>query len=201
MRRVDQLELLEGAAEAIRLLNESGVRVVVVTNQAAIGRGLLTEAGLDEIHVALDALLAQHGARVDAVYSCPHHPSEGIGAYRVDCSCRKPRPGLLQRAAFDLNVDLESAFMIGDKRSDLEAGRAVGCSTVLVRTGYGRETESELEREEPSGVVHVEERVDHTTAEERAQQSRHATQVSRPLADHVANNLLEAAQWILAQRS
>lgn len=198
LRRVDQLELLDGAAEAIRLLNEHGARVVVVTNQAAIGRGLLNEAGLDDIHAALDAVLAQHGARIDAVYSCPHHPTEAIGAYRVECSCRKPRPGSLQRAALELGVELEGAFMIGDKRSDLEAGRAVGCRTILVRTGYGQDTESELRQEDVIAVVPAHEHANRETTEEP---SRHATPLMRPLADHVANNLLEAVQWILAQRS
>ena len=144
LSRVEQVELLEGAAEAIRLLNGSGFKVVVVTNQGAVARGILPESRLGEIHAALTTLLARAGAAVDAIYYCPHHPTEGVGGLRRDCGCRKPRPGALQQAARDLGLDLERSFLIGDQASDVEAGRAAGCRTVLVRTGYGAETESKL---------------------------------------------------------
>jgi len=144
LNRVEQLELLTGAAEAIRRLNAAGFAVVVVTNQAAVARGLLSEAGLTEIHAALATLLAAAGARLDAIYYCPHHPTAGAGALGVDCSCRKPKAGALHRAARELGVDLGRSFLVGDQRSDLEAGRAAGCRTLLVRTGYGAETETAL---------------------------------------------------------
>jgi D-glycero-D-manno-heptose 1,7-bisphosphate phosphatase len=144
LNQVEQVELLEGAAEAIRLLNGSGFKVVVVTNQGAVARGLLPESRLAEIHAALVALLARSGAAVDAIYYCPHHPTEGVGDMRRDCGCRKPRPGALQQAAGDLGLDLECSFLVGDQASDVEAGRAAGCRTVLVRTGYGAKTETEL---------------------------------------------------------
>ncbi len=178
LHRSEHMELLDGAARAIRHLNEAGVRVVVVTNQSTVARGLLTESGLDGIHAAMRAQLEAHGAYVDAIYACPHHPTEGVGAYRIECGCRKPRTGTLERAARDLNLDLGCAFMVGDKRSDLEAGRAAGCRTVLVRTGYGSAEETQLR----------------TALHARSEQP------TTPLADHVADNLLEAVQWILAQR-
>lgn len=170
LRRVDELELLDGAAEAIRLFNRSAIKVVVVTNQAGIARGFLSEERLEEIHQGLRAMLARQGAYVDAIYYCPHHPTEGLGRYRLDCVCRKPRPGSLHRAADEMGLDLSHSYLVGDKSSDMEAGRAAGCRTVLVRTGYGVATEAVL-------------------------------QASRRQPDHVAVNLLEAAQWILSQRN
>ncbi|HZL86624.1 MAG TPA: HAD family hydrolase [Candidatus Krumholzibacteria bacterium] len=144
LRCVEDLELLVGASEGIRMLNRAGLRVVVITNQAAIARGLLSEEKLAEIHQELQALLAREGAFVDAIYYCPHHPTEGFGRYRQSCSCRKPQSGSLQRAANELGLDLSQSYCVGDKESDLEAGHALGCRTILVRTGYGLATEAQL---------------------------------------------------------
>jgi len=145
LRRVEELVLLDGASEGIRLLNRAGLRVIVVTNQAAVARGLLSEARLAEIHAELQGMLAREGAYVDAIYYCPHHPSEGFGRYRQQCDCRKPRTGSLVRAAVDLGLDLSQSFCVGDKKSDLDAGRAAGCRTILVRTGYGFATQAQLD--------------------------------------------------------
>jgi len=145
LRRIDELELLRGSAEAIRLFNRAGLKVIVVTNQAGIARGLLSEERLDEIHRSLRAMLAREGAYVDAIYYCPHHPTEGFGRYRLDCVCRKPRPGALHRAADELGLNLSRSCFVGDKSSDIEAGRAAGCRTILVRTGYGMATEAVLQ--------------------------------------------------------
>ena len=144
LRCVEELELLAGASAGIRMLNRAGLRVVVITNQAAVARGLLSEEKLAEIHQELQALLAREGAFVDAIYYCPHHPTEGFGRYRQTCACRKPQPGALQRAANELGLDLSQSYCVGDKGSDLEAGHALGCRTVLVRTGYGLTTEAQL---------------------------------------------------------
>ncbi len=197
LRRIDDFELLDGAAEAIRLLNERQLRVVVVTNQAAIGRGLLSEEGLDDIHATMHEQLGLHGAHVDSIYYCPHHPTKGVGDYRVDCECRKPRTGSLRRAAQELGLDLTQSFIVGDKRSDLEAGRAAGCRTVLVRTGYGREAEVEVCRKLASRSLKT-----ITTPSPEVRSTDRAlppNETNGALADHVADNILEAAQWILAQ--
>lgn len=192
LNRVEDFELLDGAAQAIRLLNEAGVRVVVVTNQAAVGRGLLSERGLNDIHASMEQQLHEHGAHVDSIYSCPHHPTAGIGVYGVECTCRKPRPGSLERAARELGLDLERSFIVGDKQSDLDAGASVGCKTVLVRTGYGREVEEQFEHSTTT------ESHDAVSASSNKTAVKPARNDGR-LADHIANNLLEAAQWILAE--
>jgi D-glycero-D-manno-heptose 1,7-bisphosphate phosphatase len=136
-----QLRLLPRAAAAIRRLNEAGIAVVLTTNQSGIARGLLTEAGLAGIHALLQRRLARHGARLDAIYYCPHHPESGARPYRRRCRCRKPAPGMLRRAARDLNLALDRSYAIGDSPRDVDAGRRVGCRTALVRTGHGRDAE------------------------------------------------------------
>src|SRR5918999_1621312 len=128
----DLLCLIPGAAEAIRLLNEADCLAIVVSNQSGVGRGYFSTATVEAIHQQLAKQLAIHGAYVDAIYYCPHHPSEG-------CNCRKPKTGMLVRAARDYGIDMHRAFVVGDKVSDLDAGRQVGCKTVLVLTGYGEQ--------------------------------------------------------------
>jgi D-glycero-D-manno-heptose 1,7-bisphosphate phosphatase len=135
----EQVRLIPGAAEAVRRVNEAGVLVVVVTNQAGVARGYFPESRVAEVHAHLSALLAERGAKIDAYYHCPHHPTEGVGAYRVACDCRKPKPGLLLTAAREMGIDLARSWMIGDKLCDAKAGEAAGCHTLLVRTGHGRD--------------------------------------------------------------
>jgi len=109
-----------------------------------VARGLCTEADVATIHATLAKQVQQQGARIDRFYYCPHHPSEGQGAYRIVCDCRKPSAGLLHRAADDLSLSLAHSIMVGDKASDLEAGWEAGCYTVLVLTGYGFQTQVQL---------------------------------------------------------
>jgi D-glycero-D-manno-heptose 1,7-bisphosphate phosphatase len=133
----DRVRLLPGAVEAVRALNEGGVPVFVITNQSGVARGLLTEERLAAIHARLAALLAKGGARVDAVYYCPHHPSEGSGPYRRECECRKPSPGMLRRAADEHGLDLARSFVVGDQPADVETARRAGAQAVTVLTGWG----------------------------------------------------------------
>jgi D-glycero-D-manno-heptose 1,7-bisphosphate phosphatase len=129
----EELELIPGAAQAIARLNALSLPAVVVTNQAGVARGYFSLERVGEIHRALERLLeAEAGARLDAVYVCPHHPSAGDR-----CSCRKPEPGLLLAAAREHGLDLARSFLVGDKASDIDAGRRAGCATILVQTGYG----------------------------------------------------------------
>ena len=125
MRSPEQFELLPGAAEGIKLLNELGLKVIIATNQSGIARGYFTEADLERIHQRMLKELAERGARIDAIYFCPHHPDE-------NCPCRKPRIGMLERAAEDLGLELRDCFIVGDKKLDIEAGRNAGCKSVLV---------------------------------------------------------------------
>lgn len=141
LARAEQVRLLSDADRAIRMWNDSGVRVIVVTNQAGVARGYFPESRVAEIHERLVELLAEAGARVDAFYYCPHHPVEGREPYRMDCACRKPKPGMLRSAARDWNLDLSRSWMIGDKACDARAGAAAGCRTILVRTGHGARLE------------------------------------------------------------
>jgi D-glycero-D-manno-heptose 1,7-bisphosphate phosphatase len=156
-----QVELIPGSAKAIKLFNELGLKVIVITNQSALARGFFTEQVLDAIHERMNRTLEKEGAHIDAIYFCPHHPDD-------KCGCRKPAPGLVIRSAKDNGIDLEHSFMVGDKMDDVEAGKASGCKGILVLTGYG------------SGELALRDKW-------------HA------VPDHIADNLLGAAEWIEKQ--
>ncbi|MDQ1560460.1 MAG: D-glycero-D-manno-heptose 1,7-bisphosphate phosphatase, partial [Pyrinomonadaceae bacterium] len=126
------------AAEAIKRLNEAGWLAVLVTNQAGVARGYFTEDVIGAVHTLLAQELERGGARLDAIYYCPHHPSVGEPPYRFDCDCRKPRPGLIRRAAADLDIDLATSWMVGDRYGDTELARNAGTRAALVLSGYGR---------------------------------------------------------------
>jgi D-glycero-D-manno-heptose 1,7-bisphosphate phosphatase len=135
--RLDQLDLISRCAEAIRLLNENGFTVIIASNQAGVARGYYREEDTLLFNQALKEKIAKKGAHIDAIYYCPHHPEATIERYRVDCNCRKPKPGMLARAEKELNVDLKQSFIIGDKLSDIQTGKGAGCKTIMVRTGHG----------------------------------------------------------------
>lgn len=135
--RVEDVVLLPTVGETIARMNSLGVPVVVATNQAGVARGYFSESSVHAVHERIDELLKPFNAHIDRYEYCPNHPTEGLGAYRVDCGARKPQPGMLTRAAAALQIDLDCSCMIGDRRGDLEAGFRAGCATALVRTGYG----------------------------------------------------------------
>ena len=135
------LELLPGVAEALRRLKAAGYLLCVVTNQSGVARGMFDEDRLAEIHSRLRELLAAEGVELDWIGYCPHHPSEGRPAYRADCSCRKPRSGMLLEAAARLEVSLERSWCIGDSLRDLTSGERLGVHGLLVRTGKGADQE------------------------------------------------------------
>ena len=164
-----RLRLLPRSGAAVRRLNAAGVAVVVVTNQAGIARGYFSPEVLAAVNAAMVSQLKDEGAHVDGVYVCPHHPTEGEPPYRMVCDCRKPRPGLLLRAATELGLDLERSTLVGDKGSDLVAARAVGARSVLVLTGYGL---GEWEYRRSALPVQP---------------------------DHVAEDLLGAADWVIKE--
>lgn len=137
LRNIDEFELIEGVSEAIKLINQSGYLAIVVTNQPVIARGEVTWEELNEIHKKMETLLGKDGAYIDGIYICPHHPDKGFEGerpeYKFDCDCRKPKPGLLLRAAKEFNIDLSQSIMIGDSENDMLSGENAGCKrTVLV---------------------------------------------------------------------
>ena len=170
VNHVSRIRLLPRTGEAVRRLNQVGVPAVMVTNQAGIARGYFSEDVLHAVNAEMVRQLAAQGARLDGLYVCTHHPHEGRPPYRAECDCRKPKPGLLQRAARELDLDLAASVMVGDRISDVAVGQAVGAAGVLVLTGYGR---GEWEHQRHEWTV-------------------------KP--DHVAEDLLDAVAWALAER-
>lgn len=128
----EQFKLIPGAAEAIRLFNELGFKVIVVSNQPAVAKGKMTMELFEEVKAKMRILLAEAGARIDGEYYCLHHPEAKLPELRVHCDCRKPKPGLLIKAAKDFDLNLGECYMIGDGITDVMAGQAVGCKTVLI---------------------------------------------------------------------
>jgi D-glycero-D-manno-heptose 1,7-bisphosphate phosphatase len=164
---ISQFRLFDFAAQSIKMINDAGWYAVIITNQAGIARGQYTEAFLRHLHAEMESSLRQRGARLDAIYYCPHHPDFGVPPYRQDCNCRKPKPGLIDKASRDLSLDLKECYVIGDRIRDVETGHAAGARSVMVMTGYGREE----------------------YADQRMALTRQP--------DHVCENLLEAVRWIL----
>jgi D-glycero-D-manno-heptose 1,7-bisphosphate phosphatase len=141
LTQVDRLRLFPGAGAAVRKLHALGYPVVVVTNQSAVARGMVSLAGLEEIHSTLRSRLGQEGGTLDGLYLCPHHPEAVLPEWRQDCDCRKPRPGMLVRAARELGLALDArSVLVGDQQTDLECARQAGISALLVRTGKGERT-------------------------------------------------------------
>jgi|SRR5215510_12744657 len=167
--QLSQLRLYNFAAESIKLINEAGRHAIVITNQSGIARGLFNEEFLLRLHGWMESLLSNEGARIDAFYFCPHHPEYGEPPYRQDCDCRKPKSGMIRRAARDFNLDLKECYVIGDRYRDVEMAHAAGAHGLMVLTGYGR-TEY---------------------------LSEHDSWPQQP--EHVAENLLEAVKWILRE--
>ena len=132
LRDPGKIEILPRVCDAIHALNEKNIPVIIITNQSGIARGILNEERLSEIHLNLLRLLAEQGARIDAIYYCPHHPEGTVDEYTHACSCRKPEPGLLLQAAKDFCLDLSSCYMIGDKPIDVETIHRVGGSGILL---------------------------------------------------------------------
>ncbi len=174
--RIGKLQLIPGAAEAIRRINESGMKAVVVTNQSGVARGYFEESFVAEIHARLREILQAEGASIDAFYFCPHHPREGRPDYLKVCDCRKPAPGMLLRAAAELGIAPGDSYIVGDTLGDIEAGMRAGCRAVLVRTGYGEESVNLLAAGPQSG----------------------GGETVRP--EHIAADLREAVAWILEDR-
>lgn len=138
VNHLSRYRLLPKSLDAIRLANEAGFLTVVTTNQSGVARGYFSESLVNDVHARLSAWAEQAGARLDAIYYCPHHPKEGRPPFLADCDCRKPKPGMIRRAAREHGIDLSRSYVIGDSWVDMMAGRAAGIPGILVLTGYGR---------------------------------------------------------------
>jgi len=169
VNHIDRFHVFPWSAAAIRKLNGAGVPVVLVTNQSGVARGYFPEILVEETHAKLQAELARFEARLDAIYYCPHHPHGKVAAYRKPCKCRKPAPGMLRRAARDLDLDLSASFVVSDRYKDLSMGFQTGARGVLLLSGYGK-----------------------------GEYLYHKDTWSRQ-PDYVAVHLLEAVDWILVQ--
>ena len=170
----NKLQIIPAAFKAIRLINESGMKAVVITNQAGVAKGLFTEAFVRKINGQIQSALLEQGALIDRFYFCPHHPTEGNDLYRRICDCRKPEPGLLHQAAADLDIDLARSYLIGDRLLDIETAHRAGARGILVMTGYGQDLMQEVGPDR-------------------------ANELNQP--DYVARDILEAVRWILKDRT
>jgi D-glycero-D-manno-heptose 1,7-bisphosphate phosphatase len=173
LNSLDKLKIIPGAYEAIRLINGTGMKAVVISNQAGVARGLFTEDFVKMTNEHLQTALRQKGACIDNFYYCPHHPTEGIGIYLQNCNCRKPAPGMLLQAAQDLNIDLTRSYFVGDSFRDMEAAKKAGVKGVLVKTGYGQDFLQDDGQDK-------------------------ATAESKP--DFITADILAAVKWILKDR-
>lgn len=141
LRNIDDFELEDDVVDAIKLINNSGYLAIVVTNQPVIARGEVSLEELHEIHNKMETLLGLEGAYLDAIYFCPHHPHKGYEGerpeYKIDCQCRKPKPGMLMNAAKDFNIDLSASWMVGDGETDVQCGKNGGCHTAAIKGDFG----------------------------------------------------------------
>ena len=177
IKKTDEFELIPGVASAIKRLNEAGYLVIVATNQPVIARGDATFEDLNEIHNKMETLLGNEGAYVDAIYFCPHHPHKGyegeVAELKIECSCRKPKPGMLLHAAQDFNIDLNESYMIGDTENDVVAGLRAGCNTILIGDNINNNYGDTLL------VNSISEAVDHILTKKKVKIRRHINEIRK----------------------
>jgi len=164
---MSDLSLIKGVSKGIALLNKAGYKTVVITNQSGIARGFFNEGFVKKVHNEIDRRIAKKGAHIDRWYYCPHHPTCGMEKYKIECNCRKPKTGLVEKAVTELNISLENSFFVGDSLRDMETGWNSGIKTILVLTGNGKKTLKEISKEQKNKL------------------------------NYIALDLLEACEWIL----
>ncbi|MCK5423071.1 MAG: HAD family hydrolase, partial [Deltaproteobacteria bacterium] len=142
---LDQFQLMPKSAEAVKLMNERGLKVIVVTNQAGVAKGYFPEEMVSRVHKKMEKILSDQGAFLDGIYYCPHHPEGIVETYRKKCECRKPASGLLRQASEEHGIDISSSYMVGDKMADVECAHQIGVKGVLVLTGYGKDELKKIE--------------------------------------------------------
>ena len=174
MDSIDKLNLFPNAAEAIRLINESGMKAVVMTNQSGVAKGYFTEEFVRKVHERIQEMLWERGAVIDAFYYCPHHQTEGIGVYLQSCACRKPEAGMLIQASKELAIDLRRSYTVGDMLKDIQVAHTVGAKGILVKTGYGINT---IEKDLTSD----------------------SSEICQP--SYIAEDILDAVKWIIRDKT
>lgn len=137
INHVSRLQVFGFVPKAIKILNDCGYLVFIITNQSGIARGYFTENLVQEVHSRLLKIVSEEHGKIEKIYYCPHHPTEGSDKYRLDCPCRKPKPGMIETAQKEFNIALNQSYIIGDRYKDIEFGQALGLKTILVLTGYG----------------------------------------------------------------
>jgi D-glycero-D-manno-heptose 1,7-bisphosphate phosphatase len=209
---LDKLRMIPEAFEAIRLINQSGMKAVVISNQSGVARGYFDEAFVETVHARIQALLKQHRAWIDCFYYCPHHPTEGTGIYRRACACRKPEAGLLLRAAQEMDIDFARSYMVGDMPKDIEAAGKAGAKSILVKTGYGADhlippkngfaasQKSFPLRREPDVIRTHDKPLTSSLERRKTFDSPLANHFSSMQPDYIADNILDAVTWIMKDR-
>ncbi len=167
LKDIQHLRLIPGAAKALRLLHKHGFKIIVVTNQSGVARGYFSEQFVEQVHREIEKMLSKEGARLDDLYFCPHYPDGKVEPYCIECTCRKPSPGMLLEAGREHGLDLRQSYLVGDKITDLECAYRAGVKGILVLTGYGRDEVKKLD----------------------------GSYMTNP--SFVARDLLEAAGWII----
>ena len=184
---LDKLKLYDNAAEALRLINESGMKAVVITNQSGVARGYFTEEFVRDVHANIQKILREKGAFIDAFYYCPHHPTEGIPLYRQVCTCRKPEAGMVIQASDHLNIDLKHSYIVGDMLKDIQAAKRVGAKGILVKTGYGMNTLTEDIPRIPSQPSFLADKAN--------------LSIDALYPNYIAEDILDAVKWIMKDRN
>lgn len=158
----DQVKIIPGVFDALKKLREKGYLCIVISNQSGVARGYFKEGDVAKIQDRIDGFLTEKGLKIDGYYNCPHHPGGTVSEYKKDCDCRKPKPGLILKAAKEHSIDLSKSFMIGDKFSDIKAAENAGCHTaIMVRTGHGEEQISSRDTKDIRVVADIGEAVEY----------------------------------------
>ena len=210
--RLEKLRIYPEAFDAVRLINQSGMKAVVISNQSGVARGYFDEAFVETVHDRIQVLLKEHRAWIDRFYYCPHHPTEGTGVYRRACACRKPEAGLLLRASQEMAIDLARSYMVGDMPKDIEAGGKAGVKGILVKTGYGADHLIPLKNgfaaSQKSFPLRGQPELIMTHDKPKTSFPERRKTFDSPLADHfpviqpdyIADNILDAVTWIMKDR-
>ncbi|MGX6591223.1 D-glycero-beta-D-manno-heptose 1,7-bisphosphate 7-phosphatase [Cetobacterium ceti] len=149
LHKIEDFQFEEGALEALKIFTELGYKIIVVTNQSGIARGYYGEMDLVTLNNHMTKVAKEAGGEISAAYYCPHHEEKGVGKYKIPCECRKPNPGMLLKGIEEFNIDPRQSYMVGDRLSDIKAGKNANMKSILVETGYGKEEKNKVDGDVP----------------------------------------------------